>query len=64
MAASQAKEYWDEPIVKQFEISTSYNELILYPLYGFEYGKWVNGVGDLSGADVLSDAIIKVSVDK
>ncbi len=30
-------------------------------LFGFEYGKWVNlGIGDITGANVLSDTINKV----
>lgn len=62
-AASTAKEFWDHPIVKQFE---SMNRVAIAALdyatlYGFEYGKWVNlGFGDISGADILGDVVNKV----
>jgi multiple sugar transport system substrate-binding protein len=64
VAASQAKEYWDDPIVKRFENAhkIAMEALNDYAtLYGFEYGKWVNiGIGDISGADVLADTVNKV----
>lgn len=64
VAASQAKEYWDNPIVKRFENihKVAFEALQEYAtLYGFEYGKWVNlGIGDITGADVLAEVINKV----
>ncbi|MCX6090664.1 MAG: sugar ABC transporter substrate-binding protein [Atribacterota bacterium] len=64
VAASQAKEYWDNPIVKRFENihKVAIEALQNYAsLYGFEYGKWVNiGMGDISGADILSETVNKV----
>ncbi len=64
VAASQAKEYWDNPIVKRFENihKVAMEALQQYAtLYGFEYGKWVNiGIGDITGADVLADTVNKV----
>ena len=64
VVASQAKEYWDNPIVKRFENihKVAMEALQEYAgLYGFEYGKWVNiGIGDITGADVLADTVNKV----
>jgi len=64
VSASQAKEYWDDPIVKRFENihKVAMEALNDYAsLYGFEYGKWVNtGIGDITGADVLADTVNKV----
>lgn len=64
VAASQSEEYWDDPIVKRFEnlhkiAMEAMNDYAT--LFGFEYGKWVNlGIGDITGANVLSDTINKV----
>jgi multiple sugar transport system substrate-binding protein len=64
VAASQAKEYWENPIVKRFENihKVAFEALQEYAtLYGFEYGKWVNlGIGDITGADVLAEVVNKV----
>jgi ABC-type glycerol-3-phosphate transport system substrate-binding protein len=64
VVASQAKEYWDNPIVKRFENihKVAFEALQEYAtLYGFEYGKWVNlGIGDITGADILAEVINKV----
>lgn len=64
VAASQAKEYWNNPIVKRFENihKVAFEALQEYAtLYGFEYGKWVNlGIGDITGADILAEVINKV----
>jgi len=64
VAASQAEEYWNDPIVERFENihHVAFEALADYAnLYGFEYGKWVNlGIGDITGADVLADVIHRV----
>ena len=63
-AAGAAKEYWNNPIVKQFE---SIHRVAIAALkdyaslYGFEHGEWVNlGLGDITGADVLGEVVNKV----
>jgi len=63
-AAGAAPEYWNQPIVKQFEgiHNVALAALKDYAgLYGFEAGEWVNlGLGDITGADVLAEVVNKV----
>ncbi|MEW5817862.1 MAG: sugar ABC transporter substrate-binding protein [Spirochaetota bacterium] len=63
-AAANAKEYWENAIVKRFESihKVAMEALKDYAtLYGFEYGKWVNiGIGDITGADVLAEVVNKI----
>ncbi|MGQ9747951.1 MAG: ABC transporter substrate-binding protein [Candidatus Caldatribacteriaceae bacterium] len=64
VVASQAKQYWDNPIVRRFANihKVALEALQEYAtLYGFEYGKWVNlGIGDITGADILAEVINKI----
>jgi multiple sugar transport system substrate-binding protein len=63
-AASEAPEYWNDPVVQRFEDMhvTSMEALNDYAnLYGFEYGRWVNlGIGDMTGADILAQVVNNV----
>ncbi|HSV31461.1 MAG TPA: sugar ABC transporter substrate-binding protein [Atribacteraceae bacterium] len=64
VAASQADDYWNDPIVSRFENihRVAFEALADYAnLYGFEYGRWVNlGIGDITGADILADVVHRV----
>ena len=66
-AAKEAPEFWEDPIISRYKKTNevSLEALEYATLYGFEYGKWVNlGIGDITGADVLSDVVNKIVTDE
>jgi multiple sugar transport system substrate-binding protein len=62
-AAMNAPEFWNDAVVSRFEKmnKAAVNALNYATLFGFESGRWVNlGIGDIIGADVLSQVVNKV----
>jgi multiple sugar transport system substrate-binding protein len=62
-AAAAYEGYWSNPIIQRFlEVNEVAIETLEFAtLYGFEFGRWVNlGIGEIGGANVLSDAMSRV----
>jgi multiple sugar transport system substrate-binding protein len=63
IAAQEAPEFWEDPIISRYEEinRTAIEVLKDATLYGFEYGHWVNlGIGDITGANILAEVVNRI----